>query len=82
MDCQPVQRHRWARRAASMSRRVGGVARAVRFERGQPQHDAGRAEAALAGPVLHEGGGPAVAQLLRRSLEGGDLAAGDAADRA
>ena len=31
-------------------------------------------------PCCDERGGPAVAQLLRRSLEGGDLASGDAAD--
>ena len=54
--------------------------RARRFERSQPEHDAGSAEAALAGPVLDEGGGPAVAQHRRRSLEGGDVAARDAAD--
>ena len=50
------------------------------FERGQPEDDARRAEAALAGPVFDECGCPAVAQLRRSSLEGGDLASGDAAD--
>ena len=55
--------------------------RARRLERGQAHHDARRAEAALAGPVCDEGGGPAVAQLGRRSLEGGDLTSRDAADR-
>ena len=50
------------------------------FERGQPQHDARRAEAALAGPVFDECGCPAVTQFRRSSLEGGDLASRDAAD--
>ena len=63
-----------------MSRREGGLPDSRPFERGQPEDDAGRAEAALAGPVLDERGGPALAQLLRRSLEGGDLTPGDAAD--
>ena len=63
-----------------MSRRVGGLPDRGAFERGQPENDAGRAEAALAGPVFDECGSPALAQLPRRSLEGGDLASGDAAD--
>ena len=49
------------------------------FERGQPEDDAGRAEAALAGPVTDERLSPALAQLLRRSLQGGDLTPEDAA---
>ena len=78
-DCQPVHRHRWARRAASMSRRA--VASPVRpLSTRRAEDDAGRAEAALARPVLDECVGPALPQLLRCSLEGGDPAPGDAAD--
>ena len=50
-------------------------------ERGEAHHDAGRAEAALAGAAGDEGGGPAVALLGRQPLEGGHAPAGDAADR-
>ena len=43
-------------------------------EGGEAHHDAGRAEAALAGPAGDEGVGPAVALLGRQALEGGHAA--------
>ncbi len=83
------RRRRWtANRCTGTGVRAGRLDVAARrrpprsrpFERGKPKDDAGRAEAALARPVLDECGGPALAQLLRCSLERGDPAPGDAPD--
>ena len=79
IDCQPVQRHRWARRAASTSRRVGGLPAAAPSSAASRRTMPGVQKPHWLAPCCDEGRGPAVAQRRRRSLERGDVAAGDAA---
>ena len=53
----------------------------TRAEGGQPHDDAGGAEAALAAPGGHQRGGPPFGQIGGETVESGDLAALEPADR-
>ena len=61
-------------------RRVGGRAAPVASSAASRSTMPGVQKPHWLAPCCDEGGGPAVAQLRRCSLEGGDVAAGDAAD--